>query len=86
MSRVLGLTHCKFLIDYRAVTITVDGEDEPNSLDYLFHFISMPWKVICAIIPPKSFLGAYPTFVCSIMWIAGMSAIIEQVNRTDTRS
>ena len=57
----------------------MDEGEEAIWVDYVMHFISMPWKVFCAIIPPKTFLGAYPTFICSILWIAGMSAVIEQV-------
>lgn len=56
-----------------------EGE-EASWLDYVMHFVSMPWKILCAIIPPKTLLGAYPTFICSILWIAGMSAVIEQVS------
>ena len=62
----------------------MDEGEEAIWVDYVMHFISMPWKVFCAIIPPKTFLGAYPTFICSILWIAGMSAVIEQVRPSYT--
>jgi len=60
------------------------GDGELRWYDFVTHFLSMPWKIICAVIPPKTFLGAYPTFICSILWIAGMSAIIEQVRAPNT--
>ncbi|XP_013418432.1 sodium/calcium exchanger 2 isoform X2 [Lingula anatina] len=55
-----------------------DGnEQDPIWLDYFMHFFTFFWKVLHAFIPPKMYLGAWPTFVVSILYIAGLTAIIE---------
>ncbi len=35
----------------------VGDENEPSCMDYFMHFITLPWKVILALIPPPSYLG-----------------------------
>ncbi|KAL3312986.1 hypothetical protein Ciccas_008415, partial [Cichlidogyrus casuarinus] len=67
-----------------AVTIQpdVDEDGKPqklSNLDYTMHFISFIWKIIFAVIPPRSYFGAYPTFVVSILMIGVLTAIVEQL-------
>jgi len=56
----------------RALTLSPeddeDGDEEPvlKWYDYLLHFIALPWKLFCAIIPPKHWLGGSLTFIFSI--------------------
>lgn len=66
--------------------MTVGGEiDEngvlqsPSNLDYFLHFISFPWKLLFAIVPTKTTLGGLPAFVISLLFIGGLTAVVEQV-------
>lgn len=67
----------------RALTLTPDDDDDENAelkwYDYFTHFISMPWKLFCAIIPPKHYGGGFISFVWSILWLGLMSVLVEQV-------
>lgn len=67
----------------RALTVTPDEDAENgelNCFDYLMHFVSLPWKLFCAIIPPVRYGGGGIAFVWSIVWLGLMSLIVEQVN------
>ncbi|XP_046584198.1 sodium/calcium exchanger 2-like isoform X3 [Haliotis rubra] len=57
-----------------------DGNDVPPKwFDYFMHFFTFFWKIFCALIPPTSYLGAWPAFVISLVFIAGMTAVVEQL-------
>ncbi|KAI0224366.1 Sodium/calcium exchanger 3 [Lamellibrachia satsuma] len=57
-----------------------DGNDLPLSgLDYVLHFISFFWKVIFAFIPPRTYLGAWPTFITSLLGIGMLTGLVEQL-------
>ncbi|XP_046340938.1 sodium/calcium exchanger 3-like isoform X12 [Haliotis rufescens] len=57
-----------------------DGNDVPPKwFDYFMHFFTFFWKIFCALIPPTSYLGAWPAFVISLLFIAGMTAVVEQL-------
>merc|ERR1711937_863136 len=44
-----------------------DGEEKmPSCGDYIMHFLTLPWKLIFAFIPPTAIYAGYPTFVVSI--------------------
>eukprot|EP00983_Pelagomonas_calceolata_P118626 1160526-Pelagomonas_calceolata.AAC.1 len=38
----------------------------------LLHYISITWKLICAIIPPADYAQSYPTFVGSLVVLVGI--------------
>merc|ERR1712121_155405 len=43
-----------------------EGEEKmPSCGDYIMHFLTLPWKLIFAFIPPTAFYDGYPTFVIS---------------------
>merc|ERR1712190_565865 len=44
-------------------------DEEPTFLDYFGHFISVPWKVLFALIPPVDFWDGWLTFVISLVMI-----------------
>merc|ERR1712102_276034 len=44
-----------------------EGEEKmPSCGDYIMHFLTLPWKLIFAFIPPTAIYDGYPTFVISI--------------------
>jgi solute carrier family 8 (sodium/calcium exchanger) len=72
-----------------AFTVQADDDDEeegeegeekmPSCGDYIMHFLTLPWKLIFAFIPPTGIYSGYPTFVLSILFIGGCTAIIGDV-------
>jgi len=72
-----------------AFTVQADDDDEeegeegeekmPSCGDYIMHFLTLPWKLIFAFIPPTAIYDGYPTFVISIFFIGGCTAIIGDV-------
>merc|ERR1719365_349081 len=64
-----------------AFTVQADDDDEegedgeegeekmPSCGDYIMHFLTLPWKLIFALIPPTAIYDGYPTFVISILFI-----------------
>ncbi|PIO75745.1 hypothetical protein TELCIR_02193 [Teladorsagia circumcincta] len=54
-----------------------ESEKEPPSLgDYVMHFLTMPWKLIFATIPPTDYWGGWACFVVSIFMIGVLTAVI----------
>merc|ERR1712223_29467 len=57
-----------------------DGEEKmPSCGDYIMHFLTLPWKLIFAFIPPTAIYDGYPTFVISIFFIGGCTAVIGDI-------
>merc|ERR1719346_202447 len=60
-----------------------EGEDDepkmPSCGDYIMHFLTLPWKLIFAVIPPTAIANGYPTFVVSIVAIGICTAVIGDV-------
>merc|ERR1719461_1504939 len=57
-----------------------DGEEKmPSCGDYIMHFLTLPWKLIFAFIPPTAIYAGYPTFVVSISAVGICTAIIGDV-------
>merc|ERR1711913_69492 len=57
-----------------------EGEEKmPSCGDYIMHFLTLPWKLIFAFIPPTALLNGYLTFVISIAFIGACTAIIGDV-------
>jgi len=57
-----------------------DGEEKmPSCGDYIMHFLTLPWKLVFAFIPPTAIYNGYPTFVIAIIFIGGCTAIIGDV-------
>merc|ERR1712012_1436295 len=61
----------------------VEGEDDepkmPSCGDYIMHFLTLPWKLLFAVIPPTGIFNGYPTFVISIAAIGICTAVIGDV-------
>merc|ERR1712012_1351821 len=73
-----------------AFTVQADDDDEgeegeegeekmPSCGDYIMHFLTLPWKLIFALIPPTAIYDGYPTFVISIAFIGLCTAVIGDV-------
>jgi len=57
-----------------------EGEEKmPSCGDYIMHFLTLPWKLIFALIPPTAIYDGYPTFVISIAFIGLCTAVIGDV-------
>merc|ERR1711910_231767 len=54
-------------------------EKMPSCGDYIMHFLTLPWKLIFALIPPTGIFNGYPTFVISIAAIGLCTAVIGDV-------
>jgi len=49
--------------------------------DLMLHYISVTWKVMCAIIPPTDYKGAYPAFAGSLIILVGIIFLTKEVGR-----
>jgi len=57
-----------------------EGEEKmPSCGDYIMHFLTLPWKLIFAFVPPTGIFNGYPTFVISILFIGGNTAVIGDI-------
>jgi len=57
-----------------------EGEEKmPTCGDYITHFLTLPWKLIFAFIPPTGIYNGYITFVVSIVFIGLCTAVIGDV-------
>ena len=48
-------------------------------LDWAVHYLSLPWKLLFACIPPTLFFGGKATFVVALVCIGAVTAIIGDV-------
>merc|ERR1712088_1265470 len=72
-----------------AFTVQADDDDEeegeegeekmPSCGDYIMHFLTLPWKLIFAFVPPTAMCNGYPTFVIAIFMIGACTAVIGDV-------
>merc|ERR1712168_1663486 len=74
-----------------AFTVQADDDDEegeegeegeekmPSCGDYIMHFLTLPWKLIFAFIPPTAIVNGYLTFVISILFIGACTAVIGDI-------
>merc|ERR1712055_47195 len=74
-----------------AFTVQADDDDEegedgeegeekmPSCGYYIMHFLTLPWKLIFAFIPPTGIYDGYPTFVISILFIGACTAVIGDI-------
>jgi len=53
-----------------------DEAPPPGVLDYVMHALNLPWKLLCATVPPTDFLDGWACFCCSLAVIGLVTAII----------
>ncbi|KAI6228812.1 Sodium/calcium exchanger 2 [Aphelenchoides fujianensis] len=49
---------------------------EPTKYDYFMHFLTVPWKLLFATIPPTDYWGGWACFTVSILMIGILTAVI----------
>lgn len=49
---------------------------EPSKYDYFMHFLTVPWKLLFATIPPTDYWGGWACFTVSILMIGVLTAVI----------
>jgi len=49
---------------------------EASGSEWVLHIISMPWKLLFALIPPPDYLGGWLCFCIALVFIGGVTAII----------
>merc|ERR1719335_924701 len=59
-----------------AITLGMEDDETPGPKDYFFHILSVPWKLLFAIIPPTDFGGGWVCFYIALIFIGGVTAII----------
>ena len=52
----------------------IDAAEWPK--DYVLHFLSFPWKLMFAFVPPPQYLGGWLCFFVSLFVIGLMTAIV----------
>ncbi|CAJ1345461.1 unnamed protein product, partial [Effrenium voratum] len=53
-----------------------DGEGEHSVIDMVLHFLSMPWKLLFAFIPPVDYCNGWVCFFFALGMIAVMTAVV----------
>jgi Ca2+/Na+ antiporter len=56
-----------------------DEEDEnwtPGVADYVVHAITLPWKLLFALVPPVDYADGWLCFICSLLMIGGVTYIV----------
>jgi solute carrier family 8 (sodium/calcium exchanger) len=59
-----------------AMNMGGDDDNEPEMADYILHFLSFYWKVLHAFVPPTDMAGGWYTFVISLCFIGGITALV----------
>jgi solute carrier family 8 (sodium/calcium exchanger) len=59
-----------------STTSTELDDEAPGFTDYVMHVISLPWKLLFALIPPTDYCGGWLCFCTSLIMIAGVTAVI----------
>ncbi|VDM97099.1 unnamed protein product [Thelazia callipaeda] len=59
-------------------SISVNAGDLSNATlaDCLIHILVFPWKVLAALIPPASFMAGWSAFICALILIGLITAIV----------
>jgi len=53
-----------------------DEQRQTSTLDYILHGLNLPWKLLCACIPPPDFADGWVCFCTSLIVIGVVTAII----------
>jgi solute carrier family 8 (sodium/calcium exchanger) len=61
-----------------AIYVGGDAESQADAgvMDWIFHIVSVPWKLLFAIVPPTEFCGGKLCFVCSLFMIGLCTALL----------
>jgi solute carrier family 8 (sodium/calcium exchanger) len=53
-----------------------EEESEPGLMDYVMHYLTLPWKLLFAFVPPTDYCGGWVCFVVSIAGVGALTAFI----------
>jgi len=69
--------------DQFANALTVNGGDEEagpaSGFQWALHLLTLPWKLIFAMIPPVEYCGGWPCFYISLAFIGVVTAFISDL-------
>jgi len=71
--------HANWASQFQAAVRVNGGEEDdepPSKMDYFLHFISVPWKLVFALVPPTDYCGGWLCFYCSLLMIGLVTMII----------
>lgn len=54
----------------------LEGAEPPSTSDYVLHVLSLPWKIVFALVPPTDYMGGWLCFVIALIFIGGVTAMI----------
>mmetsp|Transcript_50674 Transcript_50674/g.147435 ORF Transcript_50674/g.147435 Transcript_50674/m.147435 type:complete len:815 (-) Transcript_50674:167-2611(-) len=54
----------------------VDEDESIGISDYILHVINVPWKLLCALVPPTDFADGWACFGASLLLIGLVTAVI----------
>ena len=49
-----------------------------STMEAIFHFVTMGWKVLFALVPPPHYLGGWAAFFISLFMIGGLTALVSE--------
>jgi solute carrier family 8 (sodium/calcium exchanger) len=53
-----------------------DSDEGPSAMDWFMHFVSMPWNLLFACVPPADYCGGWACFFGALAAIAVVTAIV----------
>jgi solute carrier family 8 (sodium/calcium exchanger) len=59
-----------------APTLSEDGIEEVTCFDAAMHFLTIFWKLVFALIPPRKMCGGWPCFIIALVFIGIITAIV----------
>jgi len=66
----------QFLLAFRPGDGDVDSVETASPVDWTIHFISLPWKILFAFIPPTAYCDGWLCFILSLVFIGVVTAIV----------
>lgn len=61
-----------------APSLTEDGIEEVTCLDAFMHFLTIFWKLLFALIPPRKMCGGWGCFIVSLIFIGLLTAVVAE--------
>jgi solute carrier family 8 (sodium/calcium exchanger) len=61
-----------------APSLTDEGIEEVTCLDALMHFLTIFWKLLFALIPPRKMCGGWGCFIVSLIFIGLLTAVVAE--------
>ena len=60
-------------------SLVLASDPQPGLLDYIMHYLQMPFTLIFCLVPPPGILGGWAAFFVAIVFIGGMTAVIGEL-------